>query len=319
MKVAVVGAGALGSVYGVNLSRVADVTFVVRDLSRAPRVMHVERVTGPAHAHTLDAPRFALDVPRDADVVLVAVRVDQLDDALLAKLAREAAGDALVVILAPLLPHRWEHAHEKLGARLVAAMPGVVAYEPEVHDGAGPIRRGVRYWTPRASPTFLDDRPHDDPGRARLLALVDALRRVEIPAEPNARVRSLNPATTIAFFPMLTGIAAAGGSIDRMLADAPLMKLGLAAAKETRALARTLGELPPWASLFFNFMSPFTVRAGIKLGRARAPEVFTFLEKHFGQKLLDQNMAIFHEIERLAAERGVAIDHLRKLVARAHP
>lgn len=317
MKVAIVGAGALGSVYGVSLSSVADVTFVVRDLSRAPRVMRIERVTGPSHARTLEAPRCALDVPPETDVVLVAVRVDQLDDALLDKLSRETSERALVVILAPLLPHRWEHAHAKLGARLVAAMPGVVAYEPEVPAGA--TRRAVRYWTPRSSPTFFDDRPHDDPSRPRLLALIDALHRVEIPAEPSARVRSLNPAITIAFFPMLTGIAAAGGSIDRMLADSALMKLGLAAAKETRALSRTLGELPPWASLFFNFVSPFTVRAGIKLGRAKAPEVFTFLEQHFGRKLLDQNMAIFHEIERLAAERGVAIDNLRKLVARAHP
>lgn len=310
MKVSVVGVGALGSVYGVRLARVAEVGFVVRSMDRAPKSIRLEHVTGPEH-DVLEQPAASTTIAADADAVLVAVRVDQLDELLWDKLARETSPDAIVVVLAPLLPHRYEHAREKLGDRLVAAMPGVIAYQPE------PGR--VRYWTPRPAPTQLEDRPEGDPKRARIHALAAAMREAGIHAECSTKVRGTNAATTIALFPMLTGIAAGGGSIDRMLADDTVMKLGFAASKETRAIAKSLGDLPPWASLFFNFVGPFTARAGIKLGKSRAPEAFTFLEQHYGHKLVEQNMAIFHEIEKLAAERGVKIDNLRKLVARAHP
>lgn len=302
MKIAVVGAGALGSVYGARLSRVAEVTFVVRSLDRAPRHIRLEHAMSGDRLE-LDAPRAATTVPAGTDVVLVAVRVDQLDDALFGKLADECARDSLVVVLAPLLPHAWERAHAKLGDRLVAAMPGVIAYQPE------PGR--VRYWTPRPSPTQIEDRGE------RTHALVAALREAHVPAETSSRVRATNAAVTIAFFPMLTGIAAGGGSIDRMLADDAVMKLGFAASKETLPIAKSFGALPAWGAFFFNFVGPFTARAGIKLGRARVPEAFTFLEQHFGHKLAEQNKAIFHEIELLAAERGVKIDNLRKLVARS--
>jgi ketopantoate reductase len=309
VKIAVVGAGALGSVYGARLAHAAQVVFVVRDLDRAPRLIHIDRVGGaPPHGDSLDAPAASLNIPEGSDAVLVTVRVDQLDDALLDKLGSES-GDAIVVVLAPLLPHHYERAKNKLGARLVAAMPGVIAYEPDPE--ATPHERRVRYWTPKSSPTLLEDRG------PRVHALVEALTRVGLPAHISAVVSKVNAATTIAFFPILTGIAAAGGSIDRMINDDAIMKLGFAAAKETRALAKTIGDLPPWASLFFKFASPFTARAGIKLGKSRAPEVFVFLEKHFGTKLAAQNLAIFREVSALAAERGVSLPNLEKLVARA--
>lgn len=309
MKLAIVGVGALGSVYGVRLSRVAEVTFVVRSLDRAPTAIRLEHVTS-GEVHELGSPPATTEIPADVDAVLVAVRVDQLDDALWDKIARETNPDTIVVVLAPLLPHRYQHAREKLGDRVVPSMPGVVAY-------AKPGR--IRYWTPRPSPTQLEDRPEGDAKRARIHVLAAKLREAGIPAEVAANVRGTNAAVTIAFFPMLTGIAAGGGSIDRMLADDRVMKLGFAAAKETRAIARSLGDLPAWSSLFFSFAGPFTARTGIKLGRAKAPEVFTFLEEHFGHKLVDQNLALFQDIERLADERGLRIDNLRKLVALSHP
>lgn len=316
MKIAIVGVGALGSVYALRLSRVAPVTLVVRDLSRAPSVIHGERINGPApHGDSLNAPASSLDVPADHDVVLLAVRADQLSDELVARLAADGPADRIVVALVPLLPAAKQRLSAALGDRLVIAMPGVIAYEPDPE--ATPGERRVRYWVPRAAPTTLDERPQGDPRRAKIHALAEAMRAAGVPAEVAPKVWSTNAATTIAFFPMLTGIAAAGGSIDRMLADDRMMKLGLAASKESRALAKTVGDLPGWASVFFSFVGPFTVRAGIKLGKSRAPEAFTYLEKHFGSKLKAQNAAIFAEIERLAAERGMKIEALREIVRAA--
>jgi ketopantoate reductase len=318
MKIAVLGVGALGSVYALRLSHVAPVTLVVRSLERAPQIIHGEKLVGAApNGDARTSPPAMTTIPEDADVVLVTVRVDQLEGALAETLATAAGpSDRIVVVLTPLLPQRLVDMRAALGDRLVVGMPGVISYEPDPE--ATPTERRVRYWTPRSSPTVLEDRAEGDPRREKIHALCEAMRAAQLPCELSRTVAGTNAATTIAFFPILTGIAAAGGSIERMLEEKRLLELGLAASKETRALAKYVGELPSWASLFFGFMSPWTVRAGIKLGRSRAPESITFLEKHFGTKLVGQNAAIFREIEALAAERGLKIDALRTLAEKAH-
>lgn len=316
MKIAVVGVGALGSVYALRLSHVAQVVLVVRDLDRAPQILHGERASGPApHGDALTSPPTALSVPEDSEVVLVAVRVEQLDDALLDALARGGPSDRIVVVLAPLLPPRYQRVRAKLGDRLVAAMPGVVAYEPD--PDPTPKERRVRYWTPKVAPTVLEDRAEGDPRRAKVRAFAEVLRSAGLPADVSASVRATNAATTIAFFPILTGIAAGGGSIERMLEDDALMKLGLAATKEAKALAKRVGDLPSWASLFLSFASQFTVRAGIKLGRAKSPESISFLEKHYGSKLSTQNQVMLDDLRTLAREQGVRIEAIEALSRRA--
>jgi ketopantoate reductase len=318
MKIAILGVGALGSVYALRLSHVAPVTLVVRDLSRAPEIIHGEKLVGAApNGDARTSPPATTSIPEEADVVLVTVRVDQLTDDLASTLASaNGPSDRIVVVLSPLLPERLKAMRAALGDRLVVAMPGVISYEPDAE--ATPKERRVRYWTPRSSPTVLEEREEGDPRRQKIHALCEAMRAAQLPCEISNKVASTNAATTIAFFPILTGIAAAAGSIDRMLDDKKLLELGLAAAKETKALSKVVGDLPSWASLFFNFMSPWTVRAGIKLGRSRAPESITFLEKHFGTKLTGQNAAIFREIAAIAQQRGMKIDALRTLAERAH-
>lgn len=302
MNITVVGAGALGAVYGTKLAHVGRVVFVVRDLERAPRLIHIDRINGPApHGDSLDAPLMATAIPEDTDVTLCAVHVEQLDAALVEKLA---ASPAKVVMLPPILPLRAAALRSKLGDRMIAAMTGVIAYEPD----ETPHERRVRYWTPKSSPTLLED----DPSARELVSL---MQQVGLPAEISSRAGALQAATTIAFFPVLTGIAAAGGSVERMANDKQIMNLGFAAGKEARALAKTIGELPAWASTFFTFASPLTAKIGINLGRSKAPEVFVYLEKHFGTKLRAQNLALFHEIETLASQRGISIDALKMLVA----
>jgi ketopantoate reductase len=317
MEIAVVGIGALGTVYALRLSHVAPVTLVVRALGDAPQTLHGDRLGGPTpHGDTRSAPPSATVVPASADVVLLAVRVDQLTEELLASIAKvDGPADRIVVVLAPLLPPTLARVREILGDQLVVSMPGVVAYEPEAD--APKSERRVRYWLPRVAPTILEERAEGDPRRAKIHDLAEILRKAGLGAEVQPGVAGLNAATTIAFFPILTGIAASGGSVDRMLADDALLKLGLSATKESRALAKTVGGLPSFASLFFGFMSPWTARAGIKLGRSRAPEAIVFLEKHFGQKLKGQNAAIFRDIEQLARERGIVVDSLRKLATAA--
>ena len=316
MRIAIVGAGALGSIYALKLAHVAQVTLVVRDVARAPKRILAERASGAGPtSDARDAPPASLHVPDDADAVLVAVRADQLGDALLASLASGGPPRRVVVTLTPLLPNTLARARAALGERLVVGMPGVVAYEPDAEPALAD--RHVRYWTPRVSPTTLDARPADDPRAQTIGDLAEALVAAGLPAELQPDVARTNPATTIAFFPLLLAIQAAGSSIDALLDDGALLRLALDAAKETRALAKTVGELAGFSRLLLSFAGTFTVRAGMKLVRARSPEALTFLERHFGTKLASQNRAMLDEIFALAQERGAEIDALTRLAHRA--
>jgi len=261
MRIAIVGAGALGSIYALRLSRVARVTLVVRDLERAPHRIVGEKVNGSGAAEdALSPPTHSLTVPEDADAVLVTVRVEQLTDELLTMLSKGGPPGRVVVTLTPLLPQDHERVRSRLDGRLVVGMPGVVAYQPDGHQDPGEMR--IRYWTPRTTPTALDARPAGDPRAATLSELCETMVAAGLPCVTLADVRTINPATTIAFFPMLLGIEAAGGTIAKLIDDTPLMRLALDASKEARALAKTVGELASFSSLFFSFASPFTVRAG---------------------------------------------------------
>ncbi|MEO7092584.1 MAG: 2-dehydropantoate 2-reductase N-terminal domain-containing protein [Polyangiales bacterium] len=317
MRIAVVGAGALGCTYALKLSQVAQVVLVVRDLAHAPERIVAERANGNGPTIEGEAPRAFTAIPDDVDAVLVAVRVDQLEDALLDSLASGGPPHRIVVMLTPLLPAVYERVAAKLGDRLVVAMPGVVAYEPDHVASSPPSRqRRIRYWTPKASPTQLDARVPDE--RSPIIAdLAQTLVAAGLPAEVKAGVRTTNPATTIAFFPLLLGIQAAGGSIARLLDDGALLRLSLDAAKETRALAKTVGELAGFAGLLLSFAGPFTIRAGMKLVRSRAPESLVFLEKHFGGKLAGQNVTMLRAIDALAHERGMSIAALQRLAEHA--
>src|SRR5438874_9980179 len=103
MHVAIVGAGSLGRVYGVRLAIDAAVTvsFVVRPNRLRDGAMRIERIDRDQKVHALASPARVARVPGDADVALVCVRADQLDDALVALLGESSAP---LVMLTPMLP-----------------------------------------------------------------------------------------------------------------------------------------------------------------------------------------------------------------------
>lgn len=324
MKIAIVGAGALGCTYAAHLARLGpecEVVLVVRALERAPKRVVAERVSPAGATLRLDAPAASTTVPDDADVVIVTVRVDRLDEAQLRAIATVGPVDRIVVALTPMLPESRARVAEALGPTLVDAMPGVVAYAPDAPNATPAARAGnelhLRYWTPKSSPTALEERPDDAARGAKVRALCDAMARSGLPARVAARVHATNQATTIAMFPLLLAIPAAGGSIDALLGDGALLKLALSAAKETRAVAKTVGDLAGFASILLSFAGPFTIRAGMKIVRSRAPEALTFLEKHFGGKLRGQNHVMYEAIVRLAEARRLEVTALRALAGRA--
>src|SRR4051812_33874925 len=107
MHVTILGAGALGRVYGARLAASGtDVAFLVRSsriAEEAPFV--IDERNGGRRRDVLDRPARVAEIPAHTDVVIVTVRFDQIvadagPDALAPRLA---ATRAPIVVLTPLL------------------------------------------------------------------------------------------------------------------------------------------------------------------------------------------------------------------------
>ncbi len=303
MHVAILGAGALGIVYGTLLAKVGvAVTFVVRPAhvdDTQPFVL--ERVDGDQARHTFGAPPRASVVPADADVVLVCVRAEQIDDALVCLLAPSSAP---CVFLTPMFPKDLALVHAGLGDRVIPAMPSVVAY----FAGTG----AVRFWLPGVAVTQIEE---TKPKRVELEALVKSLVEAGIASRIEMGVHETNMATTVTFIPVTMGIDAAGG-IDALMENTELLDVVLRAVDEGIALGRTLGKAAAWSDLFMKFVSPFTLKIGIGLAKRRAPEAILYVEEHFGRKLHTQNVRMAEAMVDLAREKAVPHAALEQLLGR---
>jgi 2-dehydropantoate 2-reductase len=297
VRVAIVGAGALGSVYGARLARFASCEVSVVARAAAPaRQVRLERVED-GEVLRWDAPARVPLVPRDADVVLAFVRYEQLDSLAV----RVGSSAAPVVVMTPMMPQDHARVSAALPGRLLTGMPSVVSYE----NDAG----AIRYWLPRAATTLVEgngDRP-------TITELVKRLSRAEMAAKEETDVLGRNVATTVSFIPIAMALDVAG-TIEAALADDALMAIAFQAAEEGRELGRAVGKAEAWASMLLRFVGPFTLKVGVGLARSRAAEAVAYAEQHFGRKLHAQNAAMAERIVELARERGTPHDALAKLL-----
>jgi ketopantoate reductase len=301
MRVAIVGAGALGSVYGARLGKFAgcEVSVVAR-APAPPSVVRLERVED-GEVLRWEVPARVTTAPADADVILAFVRYEQLGSLP----ERVAASSAPVVVMTPMLPVDHARLSAALPGRVVTGMPSVVSY---LNDAGA-----IRYWLPQAATTFVEDRP--GPGTGVTADLVKRLTRAEIGAKLATDVLTRNVATTVSFIPLAMALDAAG-SLEALLDDHTLLHLAFHAADEGRELGRAVGKAEAWASTLLRFVGPLTLKVGIGLARSRAPEALAYVEQHFGRKLHAQNVVMARRIVDLAVERGTPHEALRKLLER---
>lgn len=321
MRISIVGAGALGRIYGVRLATQGnDVTFVVRpERVHDARPFVIEQVNGADRRDTLARPRLAAEIPADADVVLITVRFDQLvprDD--LGGAAQRGAGGRSVadllrggpaapaVVLTPLLPRERADLEEAAQRRITPAMPGVSGYLDE--------RGVVRAWITELAPTLIDEEGGAPAERPLLEELARRLTSAGVPARLEPDVGAQNVATTTAFFPLIAAIDAGGGASALLENDAVLGTV-VEATRETVALADRLGKVAPWTKLLLRFIGPLTLKPGIALVRLLAPEFFRFLDVHFGPKLHAQHLAMGATVLEMGRERGVSMPALERLLA----
>ncbi|WP_437935403.1 ketopantoate reductase family protein [Sorangium sp. So ce341] len=317
MRISIVGAGALGRVYGVRLAAQGDdVTFVVRpERVRGARPFVIEQVNSADRRDTLERPRLAADIPADAEVVLVTVRFDQLSPGGAAPRPAEGRtvadlllrGPAVpVVVLTPLLPPQRASLEEAARRRITPAMPSVSGYLDE--------RGVVRYWIVGFASTLIDDEGGAPAERPLLEELARRLTSADLPARLDPDVGAQNAATTTAFFPLIAAIDAGGGT-SALLANEGVLGTALAATRECMALADRVGTVAPWTKLLTRAIGPFTLKPGAALARLVAPEALRFLDAHFGPKLHAQHLAMGAAVLAMGREHGVSLPALERLMA----
>jgi ketopantoate reductase len=299
VRVAILGAGALGSLYGARLATAGDCDVVL--VARSPRPaarLRVEVVNREDVIHW-DMPECRAAVPADVDVTVACVRYEQLGELG----ARLAGSRAPVAVLTPMMPQDHRTLSGALGERLLVGMPGAVAYRNE----AGILR----CWLPRLATTWIEGR---DVNGAEM-ELVRCLVRSGIAAQMDRGILARNVATTVSMLPMALALDCAG-SLDRALEDGELVSLALDAAEEGRALARMIGKPATWTAALTPMMRPLTLKVGLAIARSRAAEAVRYAEEHFGRKLRGQNMALGRAVLELAVEKGARRTALEGLMGR---
>ena len=304
MRVAIVGAGALGSVYGARLARFGGCHVSV--VARAPALPGMARLERVEDGEVLrwEVPARVTTAPTDSDVILAFVRYEQLET-----LPERVIGStAPVVVMTPMLPADHARLAAALPGRVLTGMPSVVSYQ----NDAG----AIRYWLPQVATTFVEEAGATAGAAAGPEGeLVKRLTRAEIGAKLATDVLTRNVATTVSFIPLAMALDAAG-SLEALLHDPELLGLAFHAADEGRELGRAVGKAEAWASTLLRFVGPLTLKVGVGIARSRAPEAVAYVEQHFGRKLHAQNVLMARRIVDLAGEKGTPREALSRLLER---
>ncbi len=296
MHIAIVGAGALGLMFGgfLAVKGHATVTLIVRKGRENDRPDVLLESVATGERTTWTKPLRATSIPDDADAILVCVRREQLDDVLLETLARS---EKPVVVLSPMMPKLYEEWKSSLGPNLVTGMPSVVAY---VNDHGS-----LRYWLPSVSPVLIDE---SRPAIAIVNELAETLSRAGIRTRLELGVHETNPAITVTLAPWFVAVGIAG-SVEALLQNDALLGLTERATGEARELGTRVGTMPV-AGHLTRFLKPWLLRFGKRLLDSSQKEVFHYIDEHFGHKLRAQHHAMIADVLEMCAEKGVKADAL---------
>ncbi len=274
MKVLVVGAGAVGQVFGYHLARGgAEVSFLVKDkyVDECRRGFTMYRLpkTDPIRfdgANIVTSPAGAWDqiyLTVSSTALKAGTWLDEL---------MKATGDATIVKLQPGYDD-LAYLAERCGApRIVDGSINFLSYHAPLPGETRFAQPGMAYWLfPGKNPFSGED--------ARVGAVIAALRAGGLPAKRVKEVR-----TAIAFPSALLGmfvaaLEAAGWSFARMRSDTSA--LGAQAAREAmRVVGHDLGLRTPLAMRIAA--RPFALRALSRIAPRVAPvDLETYMRVHF--------------------------------------
>lgn len=320
MRVLVVGAGAVGQVYGLHLQRGgAEVTWFVRDKYRAaaergfdlyrlrgrgqPEPVRLEGCSVVSRPDEVAARRF--------DQVYLAVSSPALGGPWLAELIA-ATGDATIVTLQPGQDDR-----EVLLAagvpvdRLVSGMITLISYAAPLPGETRFPRPGMAYWFPPMAPC-----PMSGP-RERAAAVVGALRAGKLPARLHPDVLRVAAFPPAILMPLLVALETAGWSLREVVRGDPLAR-GTRAAREALAVtAVTTGRRPPLGARWM--VRPWMLRLALAVARRVIPlPLEVYLREHF-TKVHDQTIMLMAGYIVKGRRTGIEVKTLEGLLAAVAP
>jgi len=307
-----VGAGAVGQVYGAHLAAAGhEVGYLVKPAhARATRAgFQMLPTSGDPWTFT---PEIVLDDPVEAtrarwDQVWLCVSSPALRGDWLPRLI-SAAGDAVFVVLQPPIAGAPDPLAALPPERVIRGIIAVVAWSAPLPGQSG--EHGLAYWFPPLVRTRLSG-----PDAPVALA-VEALRSGGCPAESTGDVSG---AATIGSAVLLSTMAAlelSGWSFQRWRKD-PAGALGLRAAREALFLATVTQGLRTWP-LRLLLRRPLP-RLASRLAPLVAPmPLETYLRVHF-TKVGDQTREALAGLVREGEARGLRVDAARALLARLPP
>ncbi len=302
MHVSILGAGALGRAYAAALCRAKCEVTLIKRTQPAGRSRFTARRHGLLSRRDVVEVNTSPHVPA-CDLVVVAVRAENVDDALLDSLGGHQGP---VVVLTPMLAR----ATTELWATLphcVPAMPNVLSsWEGDQLD----------YWAPPLTQTLLDASSKHDP------LVGDFARRVRrggIGVRFGENVTDVSRATTIAFMPLQLA-AVAEPRVTRWHENSAFIRRVAAGLRTSRRLA--LDVAPPDLGIRIGtwvLSSPLALRLFSRVALRVWPPAARYLASHFGEKLKDQTARFERELRELVAEARLPSASAEQLLGLAAP
>ncbi len=319
-QVLVVGAGAVGQVYGRHAQLGgADVTFFVREKYR-------DAVAGGLDLYPLNRSRRRRTEPVRFDELIVVSRVDEvaarcfdqvyltvsspaLRGPWLAELIA-AAGDATIVALQPGRDDRDTILAAGASAdRLVSGMITLISYPAPLPGETRFPGPGMAYWFPPMAPA-----PFSGPAD-RVAAVVALMKRGKLPAKRHRDVPRAVAFPSAVMMAYLVALENAGWSFRALAKDG--IQLGARGAREALAVVgHSEGRVPFGMRVIAR---PRVLRMGLWFARRVIPlPLEIYLHEHF-TKVGDQTREFMAGYITRGREAGVEIAALERLTAALPP
>lgn len=311
-KILLVGAGAVGQVYGRHLSLGgADVTFYVREKYKAALQegmpvypLNKQKVTqepqkfndfklmttiGEVESSPFD--QIWLCVPATA------LRGDWVEPML------NASGNAVIVSLVPGFEERALLLNHVPESRLVCGMITLISYQAPLPNEAC-HSPGMAYWFPPATPAYFS-------GPAPVVtAIVNLLKKGGQPAAKHRDVSAMGSSGTAILMPLLLGLEREAWSFKQFTSTQAL-KDSLRAIQETLQIAAEQSNqgIPVWR----HALVPSLFKTILWLGERVLPlPLETYLKYHF-TKVGAQTRLFIDAYINLGKDRDLPTGHLVKL------
>ncbi len=294
MRVLIVGAGCVGSVLArfLEATKSNEVTYYVRADRKAQltRVKLLDARTGELHVRERPIRIEPSERPPAVDTVILAVRGDQLDEAMLI-IPRLDATTRICTVSA---------GHDDL-ARLRERFPDRAIVHLVPMFFAFPDGDAIRWWNPPLARTLVSWE-NDEPSHAFADELVKDLTAGGLPSRAVRTIEKTRQALLAAFTPVLAGWELAGWDAAELARNPELRKLAADGMKEA------LRGLPTSARLF-GFVPRFLYQTAMRAVPLLPTDTKEMWRVH-GPKIAGQTR---QEIDALVAQSSGHADGLREL------